>query len=170
MLGFTPFKRHPNKFNYIPRYYDPEKEAREQRRAELRGERAEDADREYQPGQYIRTQREARDARRSNEEERGRIRVLKMAAGAVLVLLFIYLLYPKLAELFLRARGKGIRTETTAGRGGGRSIPMRRLWSSRTITRSNGRWQTRSDYYPRSSPIRSPRVRWSIAPRRWSRR
>ena len=29
MLGFTPFKRHPNKFNYIPRYYDPEKEARE---------------------------------------------------------------------------------------------------------------------------------------------
>ena len=26
MLGFTPFKRHPNKFNYIPRYYDPEKE------------------------------------------------------------------------------------------------------------------------------------------------
>ena len=60
MLGFTPFKRHPNKFNYIPRYYDPEKEAREQRRAELRGERAEDADREYQPGQYIRTQREAR--------------------------------------------------------------------------------------------------------------
>ena len=98
MLGFTPFKRHPNKFNYIPRYYDPEKEAREQRRAELRGER------EYQPGQYIRTQRAARDARRSNEEERGRIRVLKMAAGAVLVLLFIYLLYPKLADVFLRAR------------------------------------------------------------------
>ena len=28
MLGFTPFKRHANKFNYIPRYYDPEKEAR----------------------------------------------------------------------------------------------------------------------------------------------
>ena len=52
----------------------------------------------------IRTQREARDARRSNEEERGRIRVLKMAAGAVLVLLFIYLLYPKLADVFLRAR------------------------------------------------------------------
>ena len=35
MLGFTPFKKHANKFNYIPRYYDPEKEAREQRRAEL---------------------------------------------------------------------------------------------------------------------------------------
>ena len=56
MLGFTPFKKHANKFNYIPRYYDPEKEAREQRRAELRGERAEDAGGEYRPGQYIRTQ------------------------------------------------------------------------------------------------------------------
>ena len=60
MLGFTPFKRNANKFNYIPRYYDPEKEAREQRRAELRGERVEDGDREYRPGQYIRTQRDAR--------------------------------------------------------------------------------------------------------------
>ena len=63
MLGFTPFKKHANKFNYIPRYYDPEKEAREQRRAELRGERAEDAGGEYRPGQYIRTQRDARAAR-----------------------------------------------------------------------------------------------------------
>lgn len=89
MLGFTPFKRHPNKFNYIPRFYDPEKEAREQRRAELRGERAEDAGREYRPGQYIRTQRDARAAHRSKEEERGRMRVWKMAVGAVLVLLFI---------------------------------------------------------------------------------
>ena len=69
MLGFTPFKRHANKFNYIPRYYDPEKEAREQRRAELRGERAEDGDREYRPGQYIRTQRDARAARRSKEDD-----------------------------------------------------------------------------------------------------
>ena len=29
---FTPVKKHPNRFNYIPRYYDPVKEAREQRR------------------------------------------------------------------------------------------------------------------------------------------
>ena len=47
MLGFTPFKRHANKFNYIPRYYDPEKEAREQRRAELRGERVEEIGRAH---------------------------------------------------------------------------------------------------------------------------
>ena len=87
MLGFTPFKKHANKFNYIPRYYDPEKEAREQRRAELRGERAEDAGGEYRPGQYIRTQRDARAARRSKEEKTGRDRIWKMVVGAVLVLL-----------------------------------------------------------------------------------
>ena len=58
----------------MPRSYDPEKEAREQRRAGLRGERAEDAGREYVPGQYIRTQRDARAARRAGTEERGRMR------------------------------------------------------------------------------------------------
>ena len=104
MLGFTPFKKHANKFNYIPRYYDPEKEAREQRRAELHGERAEDADREYRPGQYIRTQREARAARRAGTEDQGRIRVFKIAAAAVLLLLFIYLLYPKLVGMVLQLR------------------------------------------------------------------
>ena len=104
MLGFSPFKKHANKFNYIPRYFDPEKEAREQRRAELRGERSEDHDREYRPGQYIRTQRAARSARRSDEDKKGRDRVWKMAVGAVLVLLFIYILYPRLADVFLRAQ------------------------------------------------------------------
>lgn len=115
MLGFTPFKKHANRFNYIPRYYDPEKEAREQRRAELRGERAEDAGGEYRPGQYIRTQREARAARRSREEATGRVRIWKMAAGAVLVLLFVYLLYPRLADVFLRTRTAPAPAEAAAG-------------------------------------------------------
>ena len=114
MLGFTPFKRHANKFNYIPRYYDPEKEAREQRRAELRGERAEDGDREYRPGQYIRTQRDARAARRSKEDDKGRMRIWKMVGAAVIVLLFIYILYPKLADVFLRARTAPAQTESAA--------------------------------------------------------
>lgn len=124
MLGFSPFKKHANKFNYIPRYYDPEKEAREQRRAELRGERAGDAGREYRPGQYIRTQRDARAARRSKEDKTGRDRVWKMVVGAVLVLLFIYILYPKLADIFLRAhtgapaKTEVVSTEEPAQRGG----------------------------------------------------
>ena len=114
MLGFTPFKKHANRFNYIPRYYDPEKEAREQRRAELRGERSEDAGREYRPGQYIRTQREARAARRSREEATGWVRIWKMAIGAVLVLLFVYMLYPRLADLVLRSRMAPARVEAAA--------------------------------------------------------
>ncbi len=111
MLGFSPFKKHANKFNYIPRYYDPEKEAREERRAELRGERAEDAGREYRPGQLIRTQRAARAARREREEGRNRTRIWKMAVGAVVVLLFVYLLYPRLANLFIGMGGAPARTE-----------------------------------------------------------
>ncbi len=104
MLGFTPFKRHANRFNYIPRYYDPAKEAREQRRAELRGERAEESDREYRPGQYVRTQREARRARRTHSGGASRTRVWKLVAGAAAVLLFILLLYPRLTGAFLRTR------------------------------------------------------------------
>lgn len=104
MLGFSPFKRHANKFNYVPRYYDPEKEAREQRRAELHGERSEDAGREYRPGQYIRTQHDARAARRDNKAVDGQKRIWMMMAVAVIVMLFIYILYPRLAEVFLRAQ------------------------------------------------------------------
>ncbi len=117
MLGFTPFKKHANKFNYIPRYYDPEKEEREQRRAELHGERAEDAGHEYKPGQYIRTQREARAARRADEDRTGQDRILKMAATVVLLLLFIYHLYPKLVGVFLRAGAPAapVRTEQAVG-------------------------------------------------------
>ena len=50
------------------------------------------------------SQRDARAARRSKEEKTGRDRIWKMAVGAVLVLLFIYILYPRLADVFLRAR------------------------------------------------------------------
>ncbi|WP_297605665.1 hypothetical protein [uncultured Alistipes sp.] len=104
MLGFTPFKKHANRFQYTPRYYDPQKEAREQRRAELSGRRLEDADKEYVPGQYIRTQREVRAARRAREAREGQMRMWKMVVGIALVLLFLGILYPRLADVFLRVR------------------------------------------------------------------
>ena len=85
MSGFTPFKKHANKFNYLPRYYDPEKEERDRRRAELRGERAEDAGKEYKPGQYIRTQSQARAARRREEMSRGSGRMWMMVVLVVLL-------------------------------------------------------------------------------------
>lgn len=102
MLGFSPFKKHANRFNYIPRFYDPEKDAREQRRAELRGERAEDAGHEYRPGQYIRTQREARDARRS-QRNNGMAGIWKLALGVLIVMMVFSFLFPRLMEVFYGA-------------------------------------------------------------------
>lgn len=100
MLGFSPFKKHANKFNYKPRYYDPAKEEREERRAELRGEKAEDADKEYKPGQYIRTQSEARAARRREEMSRGSGRIWVMIGLAALVVLFLVFGYPRMVAYF----------------------------------------------------------------------
>ena len=104
MLGFTPFKKHANKFNYIPRYYDPEKEAREQRREELTGRRSDTPDSgEYRPGQYIRTQQEARN-RRNSRSGSGRMKIWLYLGVAFVVLLFIQLLYPRLAALLTAGR------------------------------------------------------------------
>ncbi|MEG1622772.1 MAG: hypothetical protein RR330_05305 [Alistipes sp.] len=99
MLGFTPFKRHANAFKYHPRYYDPAKEAREERRAELHGERSDD-DREYTPGQYLRTQHAARARRFEEESKYGRRKMWSMAIGLVLILLFVALLFPRLVAVF----------------------------------------------------------------------
>lgn len=104
MLGFSPFKKHANRFNYTPRYYDPAKEAREQRRAELHGERAEDAGKEYVPGQYLRTQQQARALRREDEALKGRKRLWSTVIGIALILIFLAILYPRLAEVFEQAQ------------------------------------------------------------------
>ena len=101
---FTPVKKHANKFRYIPRYYDPEKERREQRRRELHGTSSEDDNTEYTPGQYIRTQREARRASQYRNEG-GRkmpsMMVLMLLAVAVII---VYMLYPRIVEAFTTAR------------------------------------------------------------------
>ena len=100
MLGFSPFKKHANKFNYIPRYYDPEEERRAQRRAELRGERPEDAGREYVPGQYVRTARTARAARREAERSaRSKRRFGLLLTGIVVLLLFFVAIYPRVTAM-----------------------------------------------------------------------
>lgn len=105
MLGFSPFKKHANKFSYLPRYYDPEAERRAQRRAELRGERPEDSDRAYEPGQYVRTARTARAARREAERSaRSKRRFGLLLTGVVVLLLFFMVIYPKVSTMIDRAR------------------------------------------------------------------
>lgn len=64
MSFFRPHKRNPRQFNYIPRYFDPVKEEREQRRRELHGTSSATDQEEYIPGRYVRTQREAREVSR----------------------------------------------------------------------------------------------------------
>jgi type VI protein secretion system component VasF len=101
---FTPVKKHANKFRYIPRYYDPEKERREQRRKELHGTSSEQEGQEYQPGQYIRTQREARRVAQSVNEGRRKMPsmfVLMLLAAAVVVL---YMMYPRIVDAFTATR------------------------------------------------------------------
>ena len=101
---FTPVKKHANKFRYIPRYYDPEKERREQRRRELHGTSSEQEGQEYQPGQYIRTQRDARRAAQSNEKGgRKAPSMMFMMLLAVLIIL-VYMLYPRIVDAFTTAR------------------------------------------------------------------
>ena len=105
MSFFAPHKRHANKFNYIPRYYDPVKEERELRRAELRGERLEDKEKgEYEPGQYIRAKREARELRKIKEQKEvnsdKRNKMFTMGIGLILVAVLIYVLVPRLGEIF----------------------------------------------------------------------
>lgn len=103
MGWFSPYKRHANSFNYTPRYYDPAKEAREQRRAELRGERKED-DGEYTPGKYIRAKREARDLKREQEAKKAgsdkKMKMWTMVVALMLLAALIYILVPRLGAIF----------------------------------------------------------------------
>lgn len=99
---FSPYKRHANKFSYTPRYYDPEKEAREQRRAELRGERLDDTS-DYTPGKYIRAKREAREQSRAQRQSRGfggTMRLITMVVVVLLVFMLVYVLVPRLGNIF----------------------------------------------------------------------
>lgn len=113
MGWFTPYKRKANDFRYTPRYFDPEKERRDLRRRELCGESSTDSDKEYEVGQYIRTQREARAARRAQQTERRSTSPVVIIAGVALLLAFVYLLYPRIVDAFATAKSTPEKTEQT---------------------------------------------------------
>ena len=99
---FTPVKKHANKFRYTPRYYDPEQERRDQRRMELRGTSSHDEG-EYTPGQYIRTQREARRLAKSNKSKSKIPSVVFLMLVAVVVLV-VFALVPRIVQVFSEKR------------------------------------------------------------------
>lgn len=117
---FSPYKRHANQFSYKPRFYDPDKEAREQRRAELRGERSDDTS-EYTPGKYIRAKREAREANRAKQSKTmlsgGTMKFVVMALVAMLIFFIVIVVVPRLGDIFEMA-------QTTPVASGGESMPL----------------------------------------------
>ena len=102
---FSPHKKHANPFSYIPRYYDPEKDRREQRRRELRGQSADDTT-PYTPGKYIRTVREARTERKAQQKaDSGTPRYL-LIFGVAIIIIVAYMLVPRLVNVITMAGKK----------------------------------------------------------------
>lgn len=99
---FSPPKRRPNQFNYIPRYFDPEKERREARRRELRGESSSD-DTPYTPGKYIRTVREARAERKAQQKQSNGTPRAILVFGIAIAVIVIYMLVPRIVNIITMA-------------------------------------------------------------------
>ncbi len=101
---FSPHKRHPEQFKYTPRYFDPVKEAMNARRKELSGMDSDMTDQEYKPGQYIRTKRDARMAKRTAGKPMRRSGISTMViAGVLVIVMLIYMIYPRVVEAFSTA-------------------------------------------------------------------
>ena len=101
MLGFSPFKKHANKFNYTPRYYDPDLEAFRERRAE-KGEQASEGKGEnvYVAGEFIRRRREARNEQRRQEaSDRKTKGLIRMLVVIIVVAIVIFVVVPRVAEM-----------------------------------------------------------------------
>ncbi|MDE6483006.1 MAG: hypothetical protein K2L01_04525 [Rikenellaceae bacterium] len=81
MLGFSPFGRKPRQFNYIPRYWDPEKEERENRLDSEKGEQ-----KPYVPGSHIRDSRLNRLCGRGEKKKKGSSPLMTRALIALLLL------------------------------------------------------------------------------------
>ncbi|MBO5216382.1 MAG: hypothetical protein J6B41_01365 [Alistipes sp.] len=99
---FSPHKRRPNQFNYTPRYYDPEQEALDERRAERFGESKHQSE-EYKPGDRIRLKREMRQQRQAEKEQgskSARLRKIVLIIVGVLALLWVADRFASLFELF----------------------------------------------------------------------
>lgn len=94
MFGLKGFGQKPKKFNYIPRYYDPEQERREQRRRELLGDDAvsptakPDKEKHYIPGQIIRDSQAARRGWGKRYSSGGK-QVSRIVLVAALLILFV---------------------------------------------------------------------------------
>lgn len=103
MLSFLPFKEKPRRFDYKPLYFDPEKEAREERKKQVLGEsytRMNDdgTPKEYIPGEFIRELKIRRGVI-ATQERGSKIRSssVRMLVFVVLAGLFLILIFPMIS-------------------------------------------------------------------------
>lgn len=118
MSIFRPHKSKPRQFNYHPRYFDPVKEERNQRRKILHGTSTESDGEEYTPGKYIRTQREARDASRESDRSAGLGKLRGLVVIAVVVGVGMLWLMPRIMDFVIKAdeEKRGISTTHSEAR------------------------------------------------------
>jgi hypothetical protein len=111
MSIFRPHKSKPRQFNYTPRYYDPVKEAFNQRRKELHGTSSETDDLPYAPGDYLRMQSEARRETRESQLKESSNRLLRYGVLIVVVGMGLSLLMPRIVGILSRIMNAGEATE-----------------------------------------------------------
>lgn len=102
MSIFRPHKSKPRQFNYTPRFYDPRKEALEQRRRELHGTSSEMDKLPYKPGDYLRTQSDARRESRESQSQTASTRLIRYALLIIVVGLGISYLMPRILGMLER--------------------------------------------------------------------
>ena len=102
MSIFRPHKSKPRQFNYTPRYYDPRKEALDKRRRELHGTSSAMDDTPYRPGDYLRTQSDARRESRESQSQSASNRLIRYALLIIVVGLGISYLMPRVLGMLER--------------------------------------------------------------------
>ena len=115
MSIFRPHKTKPRQFNYTPRYYDPIKEAFDQRRRELHGTSSETDNLPYQPGDYLRMKKEARRESREEQSKAASNRLLRYGILIVAVGLGFAYIMPHATEFITRFLNGGQATEVVEG-------------------------------------------------------
>ena len=115
MSIFRPHKTKPRQFNYTPRYYDPVKEAFNQRRKELHGTSSETDELPYAPGDYLRMKKEARRESREDQAKSASNRLLRYGLLIVVVGLCFAYIMPRATEILTRFMDAGEATEVVEG-------------------------------------------------------
>lgn len=91
ITGFTSVQK-PRGYNYIPRSYDPDKDAWEKKKDEYRARGLDYGEKDYRPGDYIRRQK----LHRQIAEEKKPAALMTLVIRAVsfcLLVAIVYLLY-----------------------------------------------------------------------------